>query len=137
MAVTVEKFDSLNKDDNRYNRDNHIYRVGKKFTYTYSYRDKAGISMVMTAADTGGQSEDNWQLVRANDKSAKSVTHVVLSVSSGLMPFIQVFPDYNQTVILYDFKLMSGNSWKNEMTGIIENSRNLWYIHHAPDSLEC
>jgi hypothetical protein len=130
MAITVEKFDSLDKDDNRYNRDNKIYRVGRKFTFSYSYQDKAGVKMLMAKADTIGQSGATWKLVPADIKNPNSVSHFILSVTSGLMPFIQIFPDYNQTVILYDFKLLGGESWNNEMTGVIENSKNLWL--HPP-----
>lgn len=130
MAITVEKFDSLDKDENRYNRDNKIYEVGRKFTFTYSYQDKAGVKMLMAKADTVGQGDGNWKLVRADSKNTKSVSSIVLSINSGLTPFIQVFPDYNQTVILYDYRLVGGDSWNNEMTGIIENRKNLWL--HPP-----
>lgn len=130
MAITVEKFDSLNKDDNRYNQDNKIYKVGRKFTFTYDYQDKAGIKMRMAKPDTTSPNGGGWKLVRAESNSANSVSQIILSANSGLMPFIQVFPDYNQTVILYDFKLVSGASWNNEMTGVIENSKNLWL--HPP-----
>ena len=130
MAITVEKFDSLDKDVNRYNRDNSIYRVGRNFTFAYSYQDKAGTNMLMAKADTVSQNGGSWNLVRADSKSANVVSHLLLSVKPGLMPFIQVIPDYNQTVILYDFKLVGGESWNNEMTGVIENRKNLWL--HPP-----
>lgn len=130
MAITVEKFDSLQKDQNRYNQDNEIYKVGKKFTFTYDYRDKTGTKMLMAKADTVSQNEAAWKLVPAEKRNNKSVTQIILSVVPGLMPFIQMFPDYNQTVILYDFKLADGSSWNNEMTGVIENRKNLWL--HPP-----
>lgn len=130
MAITVEKFDSQDKDENRYNRDNKIYTVGKNFTFTYRYQDKAGIDMLMAKADTVSQSGGDWKLVRADSKNANMVSRLVLSVKPGRMPFLQVFPDYNQTVVLYDFKLAGGESWNNEMTGVIENRKNLWL--HPP-----
>lgn len=130
LAITVEKFDSLNKDQNRYNLDNEIYKVGKKFTFTYAYRDKAGRNMLMNKADTVSQNGMAWKLVPAEQRNDKSVSQIILSVVPGLMPFIQIFPDYNQTVIMYDFKLGDGSSWNNEMTGVIENQKNLWL--HPP-----
>jgi hypothetical protein len=130
MAITVEKFDSLNKDQNRYNQDNEVYKVGKKFTFTYAYRDKTGSSMLMTKVDTVSQHGIAWKLVPAEQRTDKSVTQITLSIVPGLMPFIQIFPDYNQTVILYDFKLLDGSSGTNEMTGVIENRKNLWL--HPP-----
>ena len=130
LAITVEKFDSLNKDQNRYNLDNEIYKVGKKFTFTYAYRDKAGRNMLMNKADTVSQNGMAWKLGPAEQRNDKSVSQIILSVVPGLMPFIQIFPDYNQTVIMYDFKLGDGSSWNNEMTGVIENRKNLWL--HPP-----
>lgn len=130
MAITVEKFDSLNKDQNRYNQDNELYKVGKKFTFTYAYQDKTGRKMLMAKADTASQDGVAWKLVPAEQRNDKSVSHIILSVVPGLMPFIQIFPGYNQTVILYDFKLVDGGSWSNEMTGVIENRKNLWL--HPP-----
>jgi hypothetical protein len=132
LAITVEKFDSLNKDQNRYNQDNTIYKVGRKFTFTYEYRDKAGRPLRMATADTVSQNGAAWQLVPAEQRSDQSVSHFILSVVPGLMPFIQLFPGYNQTVIMYDFKLAGGGSWNNEMTGVIENRKNLWL--HPPRS---
>lgn len=130
MGITVEKFDSLQKDQNRYNQDNELYKVGKKFTFTYDYRDKTGTKMLMAKADTVSQNAVAWKLVPVEKRNDKSVTQISLSVVPGLMPFIQIFPDYNQTVILYDFQLADGSSWNNEMTGVIENCKNLWL--HPP-----
>ena len=130
MAITVEKFDSLNKDQNRYNQDNELYKVGKKFTFTYAYQDKTGRKMLMAKADTASQNGVAWKLVPAEQRNDKSISQIILSVVPGLMPFIQIFPGYNQTVILYDFKLVDGGSWSNEMTGVIENRKNLWL--HPP-----
>ena len=132
LAITVEKFDSLNKDQNRYNQDNSIYQVGKKFTFMYEYRDKIGSKMLMAKADTVSQNGDAWKLVPAEKRNDESVLQITLSVVPGLMPFIQMFPDYNQTVILYDFKMAGGSSWNNEMTGVIENRKNVWL--HPPRS---
>jgi hypothetical protein len=130
LAITVEKFDSLNKDQNRYNQDNEIYKVGKKFIFTYEYRDKTGSRMLMTKVDTVSQNGIAWKIVPAEQRTDKSVKQIILSIVPGLMPFIQIFPDYNQTVILYDFKLLDGSSGTNEMTGVIENRKNLWL--HPP-----
>jgi hypothetical protein len=130
LAITVEKFDSLNKDQNRYNQDNEIYKVGKRFTFSYEYHDKTGRKMRMTKADTVSLNGAAWQLVPAEQSDDKSVSQIILSVVPGLMPFIQIFPDYNQTVIQYDFKQVGGGLWNNEMTGVIENRKNLWL--HPP-----
>jgi hypothetical protein len=130
LAITVEKFDSLNKDQNRYNQDNKIYKVGKRFTFSYAYRDPTGRPLQLAKADTVSRHEAAWRLVLAEQRTDQAVSHIILSVVPGLSPFIQVYPDYNQTVILYDFILVGGGSWTNEMTGVIENQKNLWL--HPP-----
>ncbi|NML65658.1 hypothetical protein HHL22_10620 [Hymenobacter sp. RP-2-7] len=130
MAITVEKFDSLNKDQNRYNQDNRIYTVGKRFTFSYDYRDPTGCRLQLAKADTVSKNGVAWQLVPATQGTDKAVSQLTLSVVPGLMPFLQIFPDYNQTVIQYDFTLADGRVWTNEMTGVIENPKNLWL--HPP-----
>jgi hypothetical protein len=130
MAITVEKFDSLNKDQNRYNQDNRIYTVGKRFTFSYDYRDPTGRPLRLAKADTVSPNGVAWQLVPAAPSTDQAVSQLTLSVRPGLLPFLQIFPDYNQTVIQYDFRLADGSLWTNEMTGVIENPKNLWL--HPP-----
>lgn len=98
LAITVEKFDSLNKEQNRYNQDNEIYKVGKRFTFSYEYRDSTGRHMQLAKVDTVSQNEVAWQLVPAEQHTDQAVSHIILSVVPGLMPFIQVFPDYNSSL---------------------------------------
>ena len=125
LGITVEIFDSSNVDENRYNHNNNIYTVGRKFTFSYFYADKKGVKYLMTK-----NGSNNWGFEKISIKNPNSVSEIMLSVNSGLSPFIQQLPDYNQTVITYDFKLHDGNSLTNEMTGIIENTKNVWM--HPP-----
>ena len=41
-GITVEKTDSTKQYDDVYNTNNIIYKVGKKFTYSYFYQNKDG-----------------------------------------------------------------------------------------------
>lgn len=127
-GITVEKFDSTEKDENRFNLDNQIYTVGKKFTFSYYYQDKKGIKYLMTKSNDPKM--NNWTFDKMENKNANSVIQVILTVTNGLSPFLQSFPDYNQTVIRYDFKQNNGEFWNNEATGLIENRMNLWM--HPP-----
>lgn len=125
LGIAIEKFDSINVDENRYNHNNSIYTVGRKFTFSYFYADKTGAKYLMTKNGL-----NDWGFEKMEIKDPKSIFEIILSVNSGLSPFIQQLPDYNQTVITYDFKLYDGSLWTNEMTGIIENSKNVWM--HPP-----
>ncbi|MES1218456.1 MAG: hypothetical protein ABUT20_23315 [Bacteroidota bacterium] len=128
-GITVEKFESTNVDENRYNQNNSIYKVGRKFTFSYVYSDTSGVKFLMTKGNLNNQNMYDWTFEKMDKKDTNSVFQIILSVNSGLSPFIQQIPGYNQTVISYDFKLLSGDLLNfNEMTGLIENEKNIW-IH--------
>jgi len=130
LGIMVEKFDSTNVDANRFNHNNKIYKVGRKFTFTYYYEDKNGVRQLMTKGALNQQNNYDWKFERQDKKDNNSVVKIILSVNAGLSPFIEQMPDYNQTVVTYDFKLLNGESWNNEMTGVIENEKNVWM--HPP-----
>ncbi len=131
-GITVEKFDSSNIDENRYNQNNKIYKVGKKFTFSYYYSDKAGTKYLMTKGDPNNQNTNDWTFEKMDKQDPNSVSQIILSVNSGLSPFIQYLPGYNQTVVTYNFKLSNVEFWNSEMTGVIENEKNTWM--HPPRS---
>ena len=130
LGITVEKFDTINLNDNRYNENNKIYKVGKRFTFTYYYEDKLGDKYLVTKSALNDKNTYDWVFENINKKNKNSIYQIILSVNSGLSPFIQNIPDYNQTVITYNFKLINGEFWNNEMTGVVENKMNLWM--HPP-----
>lgn len=127
-GIIVEKFDSLNRDENRFNLDNIVYTVGRKFIYHYYYQDTTGNQFLMTKGNQNERNLHDWYFEKVEVANPSSVNEVILTVKPGLSPFIEAIPDYNQTVIQYDFKLYDGSVFNNEMTGVIENSKNVW-IH--------
>jgi hypothetical protein len=129
-GITVEKFDSTNKDGTRYTANNAIYKTGKVFTFSYYYEDKKGVKYLMSADELTKDSVDQWQFKTVDSKDSSSVSQIILTVMPDLKPLIDFIPDYNQTVIQYDFKLNDGSLGNNEMTGLIENEKNLWM--HPP-----
>jgi hypothetical protein len=130
-GITVEKFDSTDIDDNRYNKNNSIYKVSRKFIFSYYYQDTLGVKFLMTKGNLNKQSIYEWTFEKLENKNPNSVSQIILTVKSGLSPFIQQLPDYNQTIISYYFKQLNGEYWtSNEMTGVIENIKNLWM--HPP-----
>lgn len=129
-GIVVEKIDTTNKDENRYNLNNKIYKVGRKFSFNYHYEDKNGDKFLMTKGNVISDRTYDWKFENIKNQDSSSVNLIILKVKSGLSPFIQYYPDYNQTVILYDFQMINGEFWNNEMTGVIENSKNIWM--HPP-----
>ena len=129
-GIAIEKFDSLNKDENRYNSDNQIYKTWKTFTFRYYYEDKSGVKYLMTKDTLGNDNIDTWKFEKVDLKNPKSVSQIIMTVTYGLKPFIQSDTSYDQTVIKYDYKLNSGEFWNTEKTGLIENEKNIWM--HPP-----
>ena len=124
-GIIVEVFDSLNKNENRYNLDNIIYTVKKKFYFDYCYLDTNNIKYLMTK-----DSILDWKLAKLSETNPNSVNQIIMTISFGLFPFYPEIKDYNQTVIKYDFNMYNGDFWTNEMTGLIENEKNIWF--HPP-----
>lgn len=129
-GIIAEKVDTTSKDENRYNHNNKIYRVGRTFSFNYYYEDKNGDKFLMTKDNIKSDRTYDWKFEPIDKQDSNSVNQIILKVKSGLSPFIQYYPDYNQTVILYEYQMNNGKFWNNEMTGVIENSKNSWM--HPP-----
>ena len=129
-GIVIEKFDSSNKDENRYTLDNQIYKTWKIFTFSYYYEDKSGIKYLMTKDTLSNNNNDKWKFEKADSKNPYSVSQIIMTVTYGLKPFIQSDTSYDQTVIKYDYKLNNGEFWNTEKTGLIENEKNIWM--HPP-----
>jgi hypothetical protein len=121
-GIWVEKFDSTITDEDRYNHNNVIYKVGRSFRYTYQYIDANGVERKFI--DYG----ESWEFSTPDDASA--VQDVTISVLNGLEPMINNNPDYNQTVLRYEY---TNGNWSSS-SGAIENEKNVW-IHPPRDNL--
>ena len=132
-GIFVEVFDSTVVDETRYTQNNQTYRAGATFVYDYYYEDVEGRQFWFKHdPDPDRKMILAWDFVPAGDTSGQTIREIVLKVTPGLSPFIERIPDYNQTVIRYDFIATSGEMPLNEMTGVIENERNVWI--HPPRS---
>ena len=115
-GLFVEKFDSLNTDENRYNADNKIYKSNTLLKYTYTI-EKDGQRLFVNSF------RNDWVLVNKEDTSALE-PYFEAEILSG-NPMAKYMPDYNQTSIRYNYP-----DGYNTMTGVIENTKNLWM--HPP-----
>ncbi len=94
-GIMVEVFDSTNTDESRYNHNNKVYIPGTRFVYHYSYEDSTGKPFFFRFL------EEDWEFVPADQQDSTTVTSLIIRVRSGLSPFIQWYPDYNQTILTY------------------------------------
>jgi len=132
MGIMVEKFNSSDTDKNRYNRDNQIYTVGRRFVFEYFCQDSSGTKYHMTRGAKRADHAYDWYFEPIEKRHPNSVGKVTMSVRNGLTPFLETIPDYNQTVIQYDYDTNNDTFWTNEVTGAIENQENIWL--HPPRS---
>lgn len=124
----VENFDSLNNDVNRFTADNKILTPGKSFVYKYYYQDNDGMTFnFIQDSILKKENEIRWNLIDTNSEDQNAIKYVILKVHYGLNPF-ENDPLFKQTVIKYNYQQVNGKFATNEMTGGIENVKNVW-IH--------
>jgi hypothetical protein len=126
-GIMVEKFDPKIKDENRYNQNNIIYTPKTIIKYSYKYIDNNAKEYLFKICDLDRDGfGDLIDVDKADNKTIKSVLITVLE--GGFRK--NVYPDYNQTVIKYDYLMNDGNSCMICRTGLVENEANIWM--HPP-----
>lgn len=122
-GILVEEFDSTNTDENRYNHDNVIYKVGNSFKYSFRHIT-SGDERKYFKVD---ERKEDWDFVDAQNTDSTTIRSVLIEVANG-NPMAKYVPDYNQTALIYKI----GSSKKTSMSGAIENEGNVW-IHPPRD----
>ena len=134
-GITVEKADSLIKYDELYNANNKIYPIGKTFNYSYYYQNTKGEKFLIKKGEEikhpEGYTSFGWDFIPIENQDSETITQIITKVTSG-NPFKDFLPDYNQTAISYDYVMANGTSYTMEVTGAIENEKNIWI--HPPRS---
>jgi len=112
-------------DLSRFTDDNVIYRSDNKYFFTYQYTDVSGEDFYYNYIDA-----HTWEFVSVKDILPSTVTGIQITVLPDLKDFSMI-PDYNQTVIKYNYTDHEGNTHLfSEKTGLIENEKNIWM--HPP-----
>ena len=130
-GIYFEKFDSTNTDENRYTANNVTYLEGNVLTYSYYYEDTNGRRFKFKEFKRADGKLD-WDWVPADSSDANTVASVVLTVCPGLKPMVYSVPDYNQTVILFEYPRVNGEKEGTSYTGAVDNEKNVW-IHPPRD----
>lgn len=126
-GIIVEKFDSTVTDENRFTKNNLIFREGVSFHYKFEHLDKANKRHYFKYID----SLSYWEFVPENEVDQNTIQKVIISVKKGLQGFDKHIPGYNQTIIGYAYptsKNYSGSIYTS--SGVIENEANVWM--HPP-----
>ncbi len=120
-GISIEKFDELNKDENKYNYNNEVFKVGSKFTYDFQHFTPENELQYFKVHDDN----EHWDFVDETSEDSGVVKNVIIGTLNG-NPMSQFDPDYYQTAISYRYKENAPYS----MSGIIENEANIWM--HPP-----
>ena len=126
-GIFVEKFGSNNQDENRFTANNTIFKEGTKFTYSYEHITSDSIRHFFEYDDYG-----SWRFISPDSISDNTIKEVKIIVKQGLNPMIKYIPDYNQTIIKFNYYSKKEKAPFGGRSGVIENKKNIW-IHPPRD----
>ena len=129
-GIAVEKFDSTNTDQNRFTENNLTFKEGHIFTYDFEHITTENERMFFAWDESKEDFRKKWKFVPEDSIDDNTILRVAISVQHGLEPMIFNNPDYNQTVIKYQYELNEGNARFSSSSGVIENEKNIWM--HPP-----
>jgi len=134
-GIYAEQFDSTNTSENRFTANNITYLEGNTWTFDYYYENLEGKQFKFEewegASELDWQERSNaWSFIPIDQLTERTIDVVELMVRPGLQPMIQNIPDYNQSIIAYDYPQVNGDKNFNSYTGVIENEKNVWM--HPP-----
>ncbi|MCA0151679.1 hypothetical protein [Winogradskyella vincentii] len=121
-GILVEQFDSIVKDENKYNRNNKVFKVGNVFEYAFKHITVDGKTKYYKIDE-----DKIWDFVEEVDQDSTTITSVKISVQDE-NAMARHIPDYNQTNLKYLIDKNIGYS----TSGAIENEANIW-IHPPRD----
>ena len=75
-----------------------------------------------------------WNFQKVDSTKQSTVIKLKISVLPDLKPFNQQIPDYNQTVIKFEYLNQNGLILFNSVSGLVENEKNTW-MHPPRDKL--
>ena len=129
-GVFVEQFDPENTNENRYTANNLVFREGTQFTYLYEHITADNDTLYFEQATDTDDWAASWRFVSSDSANKNTVKKIKVLVEPGLQPVIKTTPDYNQTVVTYEYLTENGRVVSNSTSGVIENEGNVWM--HPP-----
>lgn len=132
-GIYIESFDSTNLASNTI--DNKIYKAGKTFTYNFYYQDLDNRNFLFEEEKEAYKLPfieriKAWYFVPLDSITDQTISQVTVSIEPDIKKMKKRYPNYDQTVITYNYPQNNGEQRFNESTGLIENSKNVWM--HPP-----
>ena len=118
--IFTESYEQKKNDCKDCDNENMIFKINKKFIYSYQYLDSNRKAFLLNVLDNG-----KWNFVSLSSTEPKVVRIVELQILPNGLWFENPF--YCQTRIGYKFHEKLANI---SMTGLIENPKNIWF--HPP-----
>ena len=133
-GIFTELFDSTNTSPNRYTENNTIYCVGTEFIYSFKHIDTNGKKYYYQNEKRSVDGKNQWSFVSADSINTSTIQKVKISVKYGLEPMLKYNPNYNQTLLKYEYPIADHSTPEGySISGAIENEKNVW-IHPPRDS---
>ncbi len=126
-GVFVEQFNPDNQDDNRFTANNSTYIEGSQFIYSYEHISSDSLKYYFSYDDYG-----DWKFVSTDSIGDNTIEELKITVMPGLEPMINYVPDYNQTIIQFNYYSKNRKAPFSGRSGAIENEKNIW-IHPPRD----
>ena len=77
-GIMVEEFDSIITDENKYNHNNKVFKVGNSFEYAFKHITKNGTVKYFKLDE-----DKIWDFVLKKDKDSKTISTITISVLNG------------------------------------------------------
>lgn len=131
-GIYKERSHPGNNSENRFTKDNQLYKQGRSFTFKYKFL-KNGEVFFFKPKVNGDGNQPTWDLSPASSKESTAITEFRMLVMPGLQGFDKFSPGYSQSIIRYQFFQGEIRAPFTEMTGLIENAKNIWF--HPPRTM--
>lgn len=112
------------KNNNFFNLDNHIYKPGLEFKFSYLII-KNGDTLLVRVNKRSDTKTSNWTFVKNRDADSLTIQYLSFKILDGYGGLDQLFPDFSQTVIQQNY-YSANNLLFEGLTGLIENKLNIW-----------
>ena len=112
--------------EERYNKDNKIYRVGRSFYFNFQYKDKSG--KILWAKVKSYTNFDDFDIVSKASPSKNCITGFRAVVQPGRKPFSNLNNDFNKSVLAYEYLLPNGVFDQVALIPMVENPKNIWIV---------
>lgn len=129
-GIYVEVFDANNLDENRFTKNNKTFKEQNEYIYSYKHITVNDQIYLFEEDHNVTDRRYSWKFISSDSINNNTIQKVSIKVRKGLSPMIEQNPDYNQTILQYDYLTSYDQTPFNSVSGLIENEKNIWM--HPP-----